>query len=350
LRFGPGQTEISVDGQELAHGKSPEGPLTGIRLATRSTDPAATARPLAAHFDDLRLIRFSEPPASLEIDAAQDEARLVVGDQLYGEVRGADADGVVMAVDGRPVLLRWGEVAGLYLRRKPLQGAAIEGLLVRADWQSAPGGRPSDLDFAEGALTDLTDDSLTLATPYSGTLTIPRGPLRRLAVLGRGRRIVLDVSAHHLGDEISVTQPLLDPPQPEGLTLDRTIELDAPAEGPAELVLDVVQVVPEHGDSDYSIQVRKGELRTFVAVNGKRIDYLNRYIKTRNDSPERIRIPVPRELLHAGKNLLRIELTGDASPQPQYDDLGILQIAVELPAAGAPAPASAPRNAQPGTP
>ena len=67
-------------------------------------------------------------------------------------------------------------------------------------------------------------------------------------MLGRGRRIVFDVAAHHLGDEVSVTQPL-DPPQPEGLTLDRTIELAAVPDGPAELVLDVVGVVPEAGDS-----------------------------------------------------------------------------------------------------
>ncbi len=34
LRFGPEQTEISVDGKELANGKGPEGPLTSIRLGS----------------------------------------------------------------------------------------------------------------------------------------------------------------------------------------------------------------------------------------------------------------------------------------------------------------------------
>ncbi len=154
-------------------------------------------------------------------------------------------------------------------------------------------------------------------------------------MLGRGRRIVVDVAAHHLGDEVSVTHPL-DPPQPEGLALERPIELPAAPDGPAELVLDVVGVVPEAGDQEYSIQVRNGELRSYVAVNGRRVDYLNRHIKTRNDeAPERIRIPIPRGLLHAGKNAVRIELTGDSDPRPKYDDLGILQIAVEFPAAAA---------------
>jgi hypothetical protein len=339
LRFGPGETEISVDGKELAHGREPGGPLCSVRMATRTTDAAASGKPPSAYLDDLRLSRFAEPPGSLEIDATQDEARLLVGDQIFGEIRGADGQRLIMAVEGRPISMAWGEVAGLYLRRVPAQGAPVEGLLVRAEWQTAPGGRPTDLDFAEGALLSAPGESLTIATPYAGTLTIPRGQLRRLAVLGRGRRIVLDVAAHHLGDEPSVTQPL-DPPQPEGLKLDRAIELADAPDGPAELVLDVVQVVPEAGDSEYSLQVRKGELRTYVVVNGQRVDYLNRHIKTAGDAPERIRIAIPRGRLRAGKNTLRIELTGDSDPTPKYDDLGILQIAVEFPAAGpGPGPA-----------
>ena len=63
--------------------------------------------------------------------------------------------------------------------------------------------------------------------------------------------------------------------------------------GPAFVVLDVVQVVGETAGSPYSNLVHKGELRTYVALNGKRIDYINRYITTSNETPERIRIPIP---------------------------------------------------------
>src|SRR5262249_54529003 len=156
-------------------------------------------------FADLQLFRSVEPPASLEIDVTQDEARLVVGDQLYGEIREADAARVVMAVDGHPVSLPWGDVAGLYFRRRPIQGAPVEGLLVRVEWRLTPGARPEDLDFAEGALLAISAESLTLATPYAGALVIARRDLRRIVVLGRGRRLVIDPSTHHLGDEISVT-------------------------------------------------------------------------------------------------------------------------------------------------
>jgi hypothetical protein len=330
LRFGPEQMEISVDGKELAHGKGPDGPLTSVRLATQGGGPAPR-RPLDVRFQDLQLFRFAEPPASLEIDVTQDEARLVVGDQLYGEVREADSRQLVMAVDGNPVSLRWSDVSGLYFRRMPLQSASIEGLLARVEWRPTPGDRADDLDFAEGALLTLSSESVTLATPYTGVLAIPRRELRRIVVLGRGRRFIIDSSTHHLGDEISVTVPLFDPPRPEGLVLDRTIELTQPADRPVELSLDVLQVIPEAGETEYSRQVRNGELRTYVAINGHRFDYLNRYIKTPNEVPERIRIPIPRGLLRTGPNALRIEVTGTTSARALYDDLGILQIALEFP-------------------
>ena len=39
---------------------------------------------------------------------------------------------------------------------------------------------------------------------------------------------------------------------------------------------------------------------------------------------------IPPGLLHAGKNTIRLELTGAAEKDTQLDDLGVLQIALEL--------------------
>ncbi len=349
LRFGSDQTEISVDGKELAHGKGPEGPLTVIRLAssTAAPGPKAQGSPPAlpvGHFDDLQLIRFAEPPASLELDVTQDEARMVVGDQIYGDLGQADGDRLIMTAQGEALSLPWSEVAGVYFRRSPAAGVPVEGLLVRAQWRSAPGDDPENLDFAEGALAGLTDRAVTLETPYAGTLAIPREHLRTLIVLGNGRRLVIDPAAHHLGDEMSSSPPLLDPPQPEGDSLLRTIELAESPNRPALLVLDVIQVVSETNDERWSPRVRKGELRTYIVVNGQQIDYLNRYIKTRNmDVSERVAIPIPVGLLHAGKNTVGLQLTGMAGESRVLDDLGVLQIALEFP--------SAPnRGIQPGQP
>jgi hypothetical protein len=349
LKFGPDQTEISVDGKELAHGKGPEGPLTAVRLASSagapgSKPPGSSPAPPAGHIDDLQLIRFAEPPASLELDVAQDEVRSIVGDQLYGVLARADGERLIMTAQDEAVSLPWSEVSGVYFRRLPAAGTPVEGLLVRAQWRSAPGDDPDNLDFAEGALTSLSDTAVTLATPYSGTLTIPRGHLRALFVLGHGRRLVIDPAAHHLGDEMSTRAPALDPPQPEGDLLLRTIELAENPSRAALLVLDVVQVVGENNDEQWSPRVRAGELRTYILVNGQRVDYLNRYIKTKNmEASERVAIPIPVGLLRAGKNTVGLQLTPTNDESRRLDDQGVLQIALEFP--------SAPRrDVQPGQP
>jgi hypothetical protein len=236
LRFGPAQTEIAVDGNDLAHGKGPDGPLVEIRLASFATGKAAVADKLGGCFDDLRLVRFTEPLGGLEIDAGQDEVRLAGGDQLFGSIGVADGERVRVKVDERPVALPWSEVSGLYFRRDARQATPVEGLLVRLEWRAAPGSDPSDLDTVEGALTAVSDTSLTLATPYAGVLTLARDRRRSLRVLGSGHRIVIDPTAHHLGDQISSTPPLLDPPRPEGGVLERGVELARVPSGPAWLV------------------------------------------------------------------------------------------------------------------
>ena len=224
LRFGPAQTEASVDGKELAHGKGPDGPLVAIRLASSTSRQPAPPKGLAGHFDDLQLIRFAEPPASLELDVTQDEARLVVGDQLYGTIRQADGERVSMTVDSEPVSLPWSDVAGVYFRRVPATSAADRGSAGAGRMAFGTRRRPENIDFAEGALTSVSDQAITLATPYAGVLSIPLQLVRKLVVQGQGRRIIIDPAAHHLGDEFSTTAPL-DPPQPEGGLLERTLEL-----------------------------------------------------------------------------------------------------------------------------
>jgi hypothetical protein len=342
VRFGPDQTELGVDGNNLAHGKGPGGPLVEVRLASYATENVDPPDDLAGHFDDLHVIRFSEPSRGLEVDPSQDEARLTGGDQVYGTVRTADEDRVVFRVGGREVDLPWSDISGLYFRRAPAQGEPVEGLLVRLEWRSAPGRDPRDLDQAEGALVVLNDSALTLATPYAGTLTIPRDRLRTLRVVGLGRRLVIDPTAHHLGNDIVSQPPALDPPLPEGRLLERTFELTSVPPGAAFVVADVEQVEGEGPGFRFANKIREGELRTTVHVNGKAIDYLNRLITTKNETPERVRMPIPAGLLKPGRNVLRFEQAGIANDPNYLDDLGVLEIALEFDADPARAAAAGP--------
>lgn len=339
VRFGPELCEVGVDGNELAHGKGLGGPLVEIRLASYGAGKAAEdpdPPALAGHLDDLRLVRFAEPVAGLETDATQDEVRLTGGDQLFGKVRAADGEAVTLAIDGRDASIPWAEVAGLFFRRESRPGTPVEGLLVRVDWRGGPGTDPRDLNSIEGALSGLDDSVLKIDTPYAGTVAVPRDRLTSLRVIGRGRWVMIDPVAHHLGDEVSTTPPLLDPPQPEGGVLERAVDLPTVPEGNAFLVLDLIQVVGEAADLPFSTLVKKGELRTNVKLNGEPFDYLNHYITTKNETAERVRLPIPRALLRPGKNVFRFEQAGIASDPNFLDDLGVLGIALEFAAGAGP--------------
>ncbi len=330
IRFGPGRTEVAVDGDDLAHGKGATGPLVEIRLGTERLPKAPpAAKGLAAHFDDLRIVRQAGTSTSPEIDPGQDEVRLVEGDQIFGALEPADADRLSLKVDGKSVGFAWREVSAVRLARKPSPSPLLEGHWARVAWRAAPGDDIHDLDRAEGVVKGLTAGSLTLATPYAGTFAVPRDQIRRVDLLGRMTRGVLDPTPHHLGDEIARESNPIDPPQPEGSTLEMTFRLDRVPEGPAFLSMDVLQVVGGDRSLPFADDIAKGELRTNVAINGKPVDYLNRHIRDRNEIPERIRLPIPAGVLKAGANDLKI--TQAIRVEDNYvDDLGVLGIALEF--------------------
>lgn len=332
VHFGPGRTSLAVDGDELALGDGPKGPLIQVRLATEALRlaPAAPGG-LAAHVDDLRVTRLAVPTGRPEVDPSQDEVRNANGDQLFGAITAADPERVQMVIDGTPRAFPWAEIAGLYLRGEAIPSAAVEGLWVRLRWRVAPGADAREVDCIEGALTAVDAASFTLSTPYAGTLSVPRDRLRKLEVLGRCRRQVIDPTPHHLGN---LYVPDLDPPQPGGPTLEVALRLAEVPPGASRLALDVVQVVGESGNLDFSDEVKQGFLRTNVLLNGKPIDYLNKHVRDRNDTAARIRLPIPAGLLRAGANTLRFEQTGMKADAEKLDNLGILTIAVEQDAPG----------------
>ena len=231
VRFGPEQTEVAVDGNDLAHGKGPDGPLVEIRLASLVSRQGPAAREAG------RPLR--RPPAGpVRRAGRRPRDRRHPGRGPPGRRRPAlrhDRRGRrrAGAADGR----RQGRRACPGARSRAstsaavaAPGAPVEGLLVRLEWRSAPGDDPRDLDAGrrgpDGRLRRRTHPRHALCRARS---TIPRDRLRRLRVQGSGRRIVIDPTAHHLGDEISTTPPLLDPPQPEGGVLERIVR---PGRGP----------------------------------------------------------------------------------------------------------------------
>ncbi len=330
-RFDSNQIDLAIDTDSLSHGKGPSGPLVALRMVTEIKGDESAPADIAARFADLKLTRSIQPFRSFEVDPTQDEARLVSGDQLFGKVLGADGNAVVLEMLGQKVRCEWPEVMSLHFHRRSTAASLLTGQQVRVEWLNGP---TRDLDAIEGALQAVSDRVLNIQTPFAGTIAVPIADLKRLVPLGRSARLVVDPFPHHLGDQY---MPKVDPPQPEGGVLERKFMLESVPAGTAAVVADVIEVAGEDEKLAFAEFIKNGELRTNVFVNGRQIDYLNRHVRDQNESPARVRMPIPTGLLRPGENTLRFQQVGKMNEPEYLDDMGLLGLAIEF-SLGGPMP------------
>ncbi len=327
IRFDEGRTAVSLDDDDLAHGPGLAGPLTKVRIASQTTGVGKPAEGLSAFVDDLRVVRLVEPAGPFEVETARDEVRLVSGDQLFGKLLTADADAVRLNLDGRAISLPWEKVAGIYPRRTTSPPTAIEGVWVEAEWRTAAGNDPRDLDRVEGVLAGADENDLVLNVPQVGPIRVARETVKRVTVQRRASRILLDSNSHHLGDRIASD---FDPPQPETAPLVLAFDLATIPPGGAFVLVDAVKVIAEDGPGEYSELIRKGQLRTTLSLNGRKVDDLNAHVAAFNENRQRLRLAVPAGVLKPGKNELRFDQEGTLADPKLRDNLGVLRISLEF--------------------
>jgi hypothetical protein len=330
FRFRNDRALLSIDGDELARGGPPSGPLVELRIRTETSGKATGPDGLALLVADLNVVRLFEPSSGSEIDPAQDELRLVEGDQIWGQLTLANDDGPTLLVDERHVPFSWSEVAGIYFARVPAVAKVVEGPIARVEWSPEPGS--DELDSLEGAIVDLTEDWLVFDAPYLGHVRIPLGRIRRLKPMGAGLLAALDVFSHHLGDQPT---PELDPVLPESDRLEMNFSLDVPPDVPASLRVDVLDVEGDYDGGRAVEAIRKGELVTEVSLNGQSLGTLNAHVKTSNKVPEQIEMRIPAGILKAQGNRLSFVQKGRADKPSFRDDLGILGVSLHWPSSDA---------------
>lgn len=327
VQFDAERVAVTLDGNDLSHGRGVGGPLIEVRIATETVGAAQPPDGLKTVVDDLRVIRLVEPTGRFEVDPSQDEIRLVSGDQLFGKLGVCDAEWVRLTLDGRELRLGWNEVAGFYPRRVATASEPMSGLWVDVEWRTVSGRDPRDVDRVEAVFSGIDETNLLLDAPYVGRVAIPRAGVQQITVQSRSERILLDVHSHHLGDRMTAE---LDPPQAEPQPVEIPFTLGKVPTGDPSLLLDVLKVIGEEGNREFSSLVKKGELRTAVYLNGKKLDDLNRFVSTSNETPLRLRMPIPPGLLKEGENRLKFEQNGTLTDPLLRDNLGLLRIAVDF--------------------
>jgi hypothetical protein len=186
-------------------------------------------------------------------------------------------------------------------------------------------GAGPEPDHIAGLVRALDDRRLTLHDPVLGELTIDRGQVRRVRWDFHGRRIELDLAAHHLGPRGKMVAGL-EPARAEGLSLRRTFRLKAAAD-----VRLRVRVVHLKGTGDdIAAALKRGELQTEVVVNGKVVDYLNRHVLHSSREPRWLSVALPRNVLRAGDNSVLLRQTPEQETG-HYESCGVTGLVVEIP-------------------
>ncbi|GEM_PF-2726330 len=322
--------QADIDDAVLSVIHQPLGQLTELRVRlqakeNRSGAPRASS-PAPIIIDDLRI--YERRPAVLERQPSrnQDEVVLYDGQQFYGVVTAITDVSVALRSDQGTYSFPWSVVYSVYFAPRPVTPHQLVGQRVRVLFSPSKSGRAPTWSNIEGVMQGLTDEALQLMHPVLGEIALPRDSLRRLYPGRYGHWLLLDHSYHHLGDEVDLN---LQRPYPEGNEVSWTFELEHVPEK-VWLVADVVDLEPMREGAPYYQQLREGFLRTEVILNGKTVDFLNRYVPLgQRRQPKRIRLELPRAELRVGKNVLGLRQQPQKQRPGSFDDFGIFAVSLE---------------------
>ena len=166
LAFSPGSLRIACDDSALWH--SPDlgpGELKRVRIVHQGGDGKVGIRGV--------IVEVAEPtrrhPSG---DPKRDELWLASGDQLFGDVKRADARGIEIEGKFGTRSYAWKELRGWFPRRiGGVAGKTPTGIAVRLEIHS---GLRAERDVLRGVLTALDAKSATFHHRLLGELTIPR--------------------------------------------------------------------------------------------------------------------------------------------------------------------------------
>jgi len=328
----PNRITMLIDDGVLTHGDAALGRLRSLRLALRATDDVGArvdgAEPVV-FVDDVQIAASVAVATERLPTQRHDDVLLVTGDQVFGQVRSASREEVVIEADFGAYSAPWRKVQEIHFVGQPCPVRELTGQRVRVDFAPAgsasPRGEPNDV--LTGVLTNL-DDALHLNHPHLGATRIARDQMREIEVLGAGQWIAIDSGFHHLGDEVHGG---LQAPFPIGADRSWRFTLDR-APRRASLVLHVVEMESMAAGAAFAKRLENDEYRTYAAINGQPIDPrgLNHLVPLKTRGAVRLVVPVPPGLLQNGENTLKIWQTPQRSDPPSFDDCGVFGVGLEI--------------------
>ena len=292
---------------------------------------------------------------SLEISAAPNSKLLIDAlgiyqyDTISGPVQRPLADNLIQLNGGHELLgnsnlkeIPTRLIRAILPKQIPNVGLWVQGPVVRLTFQSLGENlwKPdTDRDYlkqlgllnppakgfdcVEGSLVDMDEKRLTLALSQGGTISVDSNQCFTIEPLVASGLKLLEAHPHHLGDELDLK---VIPPEPEGGNLRINFNLGVEeSKYQSELVVDVLQVLGAN-IAPFVESIKRGELVTEVWLNGTNLGTLNSKIEGRNESPERLRFPIARNVMKTGPNQVEFRQKGQKNDPNYLDDLSVMGV------------------------
>jgi hypothetical protein len=277
VEFAAGRLLVTIDDGVLWYSREtgPGGPLREVRLACVAGKGAVRG---AVAFDEFTLTRAVDVLRRPADTSAQDEAWLASGDQVFGRLTRLDRRGLELEGRAGKRAYSWAEARGAFPQRAAATPVTTEGGHVRVWLRPAAGNEQDEL---EGVLRTLDERRLSLRHPALGDLAIDRDRLLRLRPLFHGQRVELDNGSRPLGEKSPAVE--------------YTLRLAARPEV-ARLAL----------------TLRLGDGHAEVVVNGRVVEDLDRHAGPRARAAVRVSVPLPRESLKVGDNVVAVRVRQEA--------------------------------------
>ncbi len=331
----PERMRLTVDEALVASSETPAVSIKSIRFGP--VDPSSTNVLWIDELQVLKLRPTENQERTFSPRVGRDTLTTEMGDELFGRIIGLTGSSVTLETIGQLRSIPLNRVTSLDWEQS---SAAIkqalsmnEGIVATVEMQPFVDRPECQPEKWTVTITRIDAKYLMVQHSLAGELKLKWSDVRRVEPRFVGQTLLVDARRFHLGNSIRTD---FHRHLPDGTEIRGDFDLPTIPSGECYFSLDVAELEAASAEappaSPFLAKLRAGNLVTEVFVNDQRIGNLNQMIrfKAPANTPERIRLGFPRELLKRGQNSFRLRQQPLEPNGHEFDDGEIGNIRIEF--------------------
>ena len=331
----PERMRLTVDDALVASSETPAVSIKSVRFGP--VDPTSMN---ALWIDDLQILKLrptDNKKRSFIPPVGRDMLTTEMGDELFGRFIGLTGSSVTLETIGqlrsiplnRVTSLDWNQ-SSTAIKQAFAMNSGIAATVEMQPFVDRPECQPEKWTVT---ITRIDAKYLIVQHSLAGELKLKWSDVRRVEPQFVGQTLLVDARRFHLGNSIRTD---FHRHLPDGTEIRGDFDLLTIPSGEPYFSLDVAELEAASAEappaSPFLAKLRAGNLVTEVFVNDQRIGHLNQMIrfKAQANTPDRIRLGFPRQLLKLGQNSFRLRQQPLEPNGHEFDDGEIGDIRFEF--------------------